>query len=164
MHCIGRAKSSSESHNTERRGAFPIQCLCPGALWGGRLWVAWSSWQNGEANFSFWEWSDFDTETEHAACCEKNNVHGGIRKPWIWPLHAAAESEIGASPFVRVLLTFFICKMRDLRVNEGNGFTGFKMAADFWSQGMFWENINGKADLKKRPVWCRVSEHLGVGR
>lgn len=28
-------------------------------------------------------------------------------------------------------LLFFTCKMRDLRVNEGKGFTGFKMAADF---------------------------------
>lgn len=56
---------------------------------------------------------------------------------------------IGASHSIQLFLTFVHLPDEGLQVNEVKVSTGLKMAADFWSQGMFWENRKGKAELKK---------------
>lgn len=70
-------------------------------------------------------------------------------------------SEPGGSHFICVLLTFLIGKAKGSGYMRSKVSTGFRLAADLGSQGVFGGNIKQEAELEKGPFLIQAGRSWG---
>lgn len=104
--------------------------------------------------------------SEDGVCSKLNQQPGvrgretqaGMRRPCICMKQL---SEPGGSHFLCVLLPFLIGKTKDAGYMRSKVSTGFELAADFGSQGVFGGNMKQEAELEKGPFLIQAGRSWG---